>query len=296
MYFQHTHPYFLKLIFFSLLVFLATPSIAGLFDKKISTSISYEIIDEELKPVDTLSPLIKNSLLSLEAGLRGTKNKTIKKSLGVNLVGKDIYAMQESIKNLQVTNVLLDSIPSSPTEPLSGYMSFGDEVGRLLQIGFVVLATESDVTVISLNPIFFGAPTVELFIVPEDKLDATTVNAEKNYIDLYHNISSNSINPRSYPGGKKKYYIAAFFKSMVPPGVIVTLKTDRNKDGLQGDTRDNKFKMYDDSWIVAVREIETDLLTSSLWAKVTLKADSQLYENSSGEEYLVGLFNVGKHE
>ena len=115
MYFQHTHPYFLKLIFFFSLVFLATPSIAGLFDKKISTSISYEIIDEELKPVDTLSPLIKNSLLSLEAGLRGTKNKTIKKSLGVNLVGKDIYAMQESIKNLQVTNVLLDSIPSSNT-------------------------------------------------------------------------------------------------------------------------------------------------------------------------------------
>ena len=276
-------------------VLFSSQGVAGLFGKKISTSISYEIIDAKLQPVSALSPTLKNSLLSLEAGLRGTKNNTIKNDLGVNLLGQDIAAMQESLKNLQVISVLLDKIPdvNNQSEPLSGYMTFSDEVGRSLQIGFVLLATPTDVTVISLNPIFYGAPTIELFIVAEDELDATTVSAEKNYISLYKNISSKSLKPGSYPDGRKKYYIAAFFKSVVPPGVIVTLKADANKDGLQGDSRNNKYQFFDDSWLVAIREIETNLTTNTIWAKVTLKPDSKLYSQTKGEEYLVGLFNIG---
>ena len=276
-------------------VLFSSQGVAGLFGKKISTSISYEIIDAKLQPVSALSPTLKNSLLSLEAGLRGTKNNTIKNDLGVNLLGQDIAAMQESLKNLQVISVLLDKIPdvNNQSEPLSGYMTFSDEIGRSLQIGFVLLATPTDVTVISLNPIFYGAPTIELFIVAEDELDATTVSAEKNYISLYKNISSKSLKPGSYPDGRKKYYIAAFFKSVVPPGVIVTLKADANKDGLQGDSRNNKYQFFDDSWLVAIREIETNLTTNTIWAKVTLKPDSKLYSQTKGEEYLVGLFNIG---
>lgn len=276
-------------------ILFSSQGVAGLFGKKISTSISYEIIDAKLQPVSALSPTLKNSLLSLEAGLRGTKNNTIKNDLGVNLLGQDIAAMQESLKNLQVISVLLDKIPdvNNQSEPLSGYMTFSDEVGRSLQIGFVLLATPTDVTVISLNPIFYGAPTIELFIVAEDELDATTVSAEKNYISLYKNISSKSLKPGSYPDGRKKYYIAAFFKSVVPPGVIVTLKADANKDGLQGDSRNNKYQFFDDSWLVAIREIETNLTTNTIWAKVTLKPDSKLYSQTKGEEYLVGLFNIG---
>ena len=276
-------------------ILFSSQGVAGLFGKKISTSISYEIIDAKLQPVSALSPTLKNSLLSLEAGLRGTKNNTIKNDLGVNLLGQDIAAMQESLKNLQVISVLLDKIPdvNNQSEPLSGYMTFSDEVGRSLQIGFVLLATPKDVTVISLNPIFYGAPTIELFIVAEDELDATTVSAEKNYISLYKNISSKSLKPGSYPDGRKKYYIAAFFKSVVPPGVIVTLKADANKDGLQGDSRNNKYQFFDDSWLVAIREIETNLTTNTIWAKVTLKPDSKLYSQTKGEEYLVGLFNIG---
>lgn len=276
-------------------ILFSSQGVAGLFGKKISTSISYEIIDAKLQPVSALSPTLKNSLLSLEAGLRGTKNNTIKNDLGVNLLGQDIAAMQESLKNLQVISVLLDKIPdvNNQSEPLSGYMTFSDEVGRSLQIGFVLLATPTDVTVISLNPIFYGAPTIELFIVAEDELDATTVSAEKNYISLYKNISSKSLKPGSYPDGRKKYYIAAFFKSVVPPGVIVTLKADANKDGLQGDSRNNKYQFFDDSWLVAIREVETNLTTNTIWAKVTLKPDSKLYSQTKGEEYLVGLFNIG---
>lgn len=287
------------LIFILFAIIFSTPSIAGLFDKltsaPIPTSISYEIIDAKLQSVNSLTQTLENSLLGLEAGLRGFNNKKIQKDIGVNLIGEDIAAMQESIKNLQVISVLLDNIPSatSNSEPLSGYMTFSDEVGRTLQIGFVLLATNTDVTIISLNPVFYGAPTIELFIVPEDELDATTVSAEKNYISLYKNISSKSLNPGSYPTGRKKYYVAAFFKSIVPPGVIVTLKADVKKDGLQGDSRNNKYQFYDDSWLVAIREIETNLTTNTIWAKVTLKPDSKLYSQTKGEEYLVGLFNIG---
>ena len=260
----------------------------------IPTSVTYEVVDSSLAQVTSLSPVHQKTLLTLEAGLRGAKNKTIKKSLGVELVGEGVAAMQENLKNLQVLNVLLDNVPASGdnSSPFSGYMTFSDEVGRVLQIGFVVLRSADQVTVISLNPIFFGAPDIEVFIVPEDKLDASTTSAENNYSALYKNISSSSLKPGSYPAVRDKYIVAAFFKSMVPPGVVVGLKLDAVKEGLQGETSNNKYQIFDDGWIVAVTTIETNLVTNPVWAKITFKQDTQ--PNPDNDEYLIGLYRIGK--
>jgi len=281
---------------FTLAVCLLLPvhgSYAGLFGTKISTTITYEVVDSKLQPISPLPQAYQQSLLSLEAGLRGVKKSKIQKSLGIDLIGEDINVMQETLKNLKVINVLLDNIPASGDQsaPVSGYMTFSDDVGRSLQIGFVLLTSASRVTVISLKPIFYGAPNIEVFVVPEKLLDASTSSAERNYSALYKNISSKSLKPGSFPAGNDKYVVAAFFKSLIPPGVIVGLKLDREKEGLQGDTTNNKYQIFEDGWIVAVSSIQTNLLTNPMWAKITLKPDSKLFDKS--DEYLVGLYSIG---
>ena len=285
-----------------LLLFLAVTSFNAqafnLFGKKLPKEISYEILDAKLDPFAATDSQ-KNALLALEAGLRGVSDSKIKKAYDVKLKGDDLGVIKEVIQNLEIQNIILDLDPqaSEPNMPLSGYITFADEVGRSLQLGFIMQTNANsqaqEVQVTNLNPIFWGTPNIELFIVPEEALDASTASAEKNYINLYKNISSKSINVNNLPYGQQTYFIVAFFKGLVPPGVLVSLKTSNEKDGPQGSTDNNKFQMFEGGWVVAIQSIDANLQAEPKWAKITYQADTKIYEGMDDAERIIGLFQIG---
>ncbi len=289
----------------SLIIFLFITTVSfnaqafDLFGKKLPDSITYEILDSELQPYNSLTEAQKNALLALEARVRGISEKKIKNAYGVALVGDDLAILNEVIEKLEIENVILDADPKSndQTLPFSGYITFADEVGRSLQLGFILQINENTngqrVQVINLNPIFWGTPNIELFVIPEKALDASTSSAEKDYIALYKNLTSKSLNINDIPYAHDKYFIVAFFKSLIPPGVLVSLKVADDKDGAHGNVENNKFQVFDGGWMVAIQPLEANLQKEMKWAKVTYQTDDTIYKGMDDSERIVGLFQLG---
>ncbi len=158
-----------KHLSFSLIFCLALLSIqahAGLFDirigKKVETEINFELLDSQLQSIGSLPQAQKNSLLALDAAMRGIKTKKIKKSLNVNISGEQIDAIKDVISNLSIKNAVIDNMggTNGAASPFSGLITMADDVGRSIQIGFLMsisnAASGYDVQVVNLNPSFLG--------------------------------------------------------------------------------------------------------------------------------------------
>ena len=284
---------------------LSTTASAGLFGtkigSKIETSITYEILDSQLQIIDSLPQAQTNALLALDAAMRGIKSKKIQKSLTVTISGKQIDAIKDIISNLSVKNVVIDNMggTNGAASPFSGLITLADGVGRSIQIGFVMLISKVssgyDVEVVNLNPSFWGAPNMEVFIVEDESVDSSTQSVINNYVGLYKNISSKSLSASAYPSGKRKYIAVVFFKNLIAPNARVKVKLASERAGLEGISGDNYFQVFEGGWVVGVRSFESDLINDVKWLKITIQSDKSNYPAMNDEERLVGLFPLGRN-
>lgn len=273
---------------------------AGLFGgAKVENTITYELLNSDLQIIDSLPTAQSNALLALDAAMRGVKSKKIKKKLGINISGEKIDAIKQVINSLSIKNVVIDNVGATTgaASPFSGLIFMSDEIGRSVQISFVMLisgsASAHDVQVVNLSPSFFGAPNMDVFIVTDETIDASTESTIKNFSSLYKNISTKSLTADSFPSGTKKYVAMVFFKSLIAPNVKVKVKLSNEKTGLEGNSEGNYFQIFEDGWVVAAKPFEGNLLQQNQWMKVTFQSNNKIYPAMSDKEYLVGLFKLG---
>ena len=272
---------------------------AGLFGSKIEKSINYELLDANLKHIESIPLAQTNALLALDAAMRGIKTKKIKKSLSVNIIGEQIDAIEDLITALSIKNVVIDNLgdTAGAASPFSGVMFMADDIGRSIQISFVMLIASSssghDVQVLSLSPSFWGAPNMEVFIVPDESIDGSIASSINNYSGLYEKIATKSLSADQFPSGTHKYVAVVFFKSIIAPNVKVKVKLSKDKAGLSGNSEGNYFQVYEGGWIVAVKSFEGNLLQQQQWMKITFQSDNNVYPAMNDDEYLVGLFMLG---
>ena len=285
-------------ILIALLVSLAAleASAFSLFNSKIPTSVNYQVLDNEFKNHAPLTKIQSNGLLALESVIRGISKKKIRKKLDIEMSNATFPDSEIFVKQLSVSNVVLTNTPK-PDSNIAGIMEFSDDTGRSARFWFNMdlenTAKHDKASVLDLKLIMQANTKVELFIVPADAIDTATVYAVKNYAKFYKNISKLAVNKHNNTlRGEQEYLAIAFYKELLAPNMKVRMKLANNKNGVSGSEDGSRYALIEDSWLVTILPLYSNLALDKKWIKITTQSEANTYDNKLSDEYISGLFSL----
>lgn len=286
----------LTILIFSLLSL--DVSAIDLFGKKVSKTISYQILDREFNSYHSLTSEQNNALLALEAYIQGASKKKIAKQLGVSIHGTKSTSANDFTKALSVHEVVLFSETSNSN--MAGIMEFSDETGRSVKFWFdtniAVDGKNTNVTMLALNLMMQANTEIELFLVPEDSIDTSILYATENYVDLYNKIKGIAVNKIIPASTESHDYVAiAFYKELIAPGINVKMKISDQKNDNTGLDNKSRYKLIKNAWLVTVLPINTNLANDKTWIKITMQSEPGRYGAELKNERLIGLFSLNSY-
>jgi len=276
------------------LLALSFTATAGLFDKKISTifgskistKISYDVLDADLNPYPKLTHAQSRALLALEARILGKSKKKIAKALEVEIVGLEKNEFASIAKGLTVFRVIITDAGQAGSE-LSGFLEFQDRTHRLLLFAFTLgeISAGDSVTVSNLGLVGPTVPQISVFVVPSALLNSNLAN---NYKLLYKTAEQRSLTSYgSTPSGKQTYTVLAFFNTVLNPNIEVNLKISDQPGGMSGSNENSLNRYPQKGWLVIANEFEIDLSTTKKWVKIYLKNNEKHAEQLTDETLII---------
>jgi len=265
----------------------------GLLGQKIPKNINYEILNNEFRPHSQLTSNQSSALLALEAKIRGYSSKKIKKKLGISIPDTLFPGSEIFTKPLTVDEVALANTASE--SDMAGFMRFTDETGRHATFWFdlTIDAKEksSSVNIQALELVTQSNTEIELFLIPEDAINTSTIYAAKDYSKLYKEISSiaTKINHTTVTG-LQKYIAVAFYKELIAPNMSINMKLTDMQEGTSGQADESHYKLVEDAWLVTILPLHLDLARDKRWIKITAQAKTDAYNSDLSEEHVIGLF------
>ena len=262
---------------------------------KFPKSIDYTVVGNDLAPYTQLTSEQSNALLALEAKLRGHSSKKVKKKLGVVTPDELFPESEKLIKSLVVEEVAL--FDATSTTDLAGFMRFADGSGRNVEFWFVMALQKNTNLAIDVQALDISTSSgvdVELFVVPEDKINAATIIAVNDYAKLYKEIGSIALANNASMSSTENYIAVAFFKELIAPGMQINMKLADTQEGPAGLAYESRYKLVEDAWLVTMLPLNKNAMRDNKWVKITQQAKSSAYPDELNEERVIRLFQLNQ--